>query len=169
MHVGWFSFRLYQENQMPTKPLIEPRKLGPIRVNVMPRKNYKYRRMVQRLPEEMTMLISNLDKECTVLEHNAGSMGWDVRFEIDETELIMYYDRGATWVEKEPGGEKKTFVPPKKKWWNSPMKELAKLLNQEFSFPSINQPGSKEANNSVEPILVSRLKKFRHTFEEKTR
>lgn len=99
----------------------------------MQRKNYKYRRMVERLPEQMQDLMANLDHECFIQKHHAGTWGWSVAFLIESTEMMMRYDRGAIWIEKDPKGENTSFAPLKKRWWNSPIRDLAKQLNQEFA------------------------------------
>ncbi len=46
----------------------------------MQKNNSKYRRMVERLPEEMKALMRHVDHECVILAHHAGSMGWHVDF-----------------------------------------------------------------------------------------
>jgi len=89
--------------------------------------------MVERLPEQMQDLMVYLDRECVILKHHAGTWGWSVDFQIEETELIMRYERGALWVEKNPEGEGESFALPKKRLFNSPIKDLARQLNREFA------------------------------------
>jgi len=96
-------------------------------------KNSKYRRMVNRLPEQMQEFIRHVNHECVILEHHAGSMGWSVDFQINDVPLVMIYDRGSIIVVKDPQGEDKNLFPEGKHWTNVTMQDLAAKVNEEFA------------------------------------
>ncbi len=101
--------------------------------NVMHKDNHQYRRMVERLPEEMKILMKHLNHECVVLAHRAGSMGWSVDFQIKSTCLSLIYDRGSLVVVKEPGKAEKSLFPKCKDIFSVTIEDLANEVNKEFA------------------------------------
>jgi len=96
-------------------------------------KNYKYRRLVERLPEQMKELMRYIEHECTILAHHSGSMGWNVDFRIHNIELSLVYDRGSLIVVKDPHGEDKSLFPEGKNWSDVTLKDLGDEINKEFA------------------------------------
>ena len=68
--------------------------------------NHRYRRMLNRLPNEMKELMKYVNHECLVLTHNAGSMGWSVDFHL---------------------------LPKNKDMFSITIEDLAKEINNEFA------------------------------------
>ena len=66
--------------------------------------NSKYRRKVDRLPEEMKMLMELINNECFVDEYHSGSVGWHVKFQIEKTNFTLIYDRGCLEIVKDNNG-----------------------------------------------------------------
>ena len=101
--------------------------------DVMHEMNSKYKRMVERLPDQMKELMANLNHECTILAHHAGSMGWSVEFQIEKTSLALIYDRGSLVVIKEPNGEEKNLFPRDKDMFSITVNDLADEIDKEFA------------------------------------
>ena len=95
--------------------------------------NHRYRRMLNRLPNEMKELMKYVNHECLVLTHNAGSMGWSVDFQINKTNFSLIYDRGLLAVKKEPGEAEKNLLPKNKDMFSITIEDLAKEINNEFA------------------------------------
>ena len=101
--------------------------------NVMQKNDSKYRRMLERLPEQMKELMRHVHHECVILEHHAGSMGWHVDFQIGNTDLSLIYDRGSLVVIKDPTGEEKNLFPEGKDWTEVSMQDLVDEVKKEFA------------------------------------
>jgi len=99
----------------------------------MHKDNHKYRRLVDRLPEEMKTLMKHVNHECIVLAHHAGSMGWSVDFQIKNTNLSLIYDRGSLVVIKEPGRNEKSLFPKDKDMLSVTVEDLANEVNKELA------------------------------------
>jgi hypothetical protein len=89
--------------------------------------------MLDRLPDEMKVLMKHVNHECTVLAHHAGSMGWSVDFQIKNTNLSLIYERGSLVVTKEPGGAEKSLFPKDKDMFSVTMEDLSNEVNKEFA------------------------------------
>jgi hypothetical protein len=90
--------------------------------------------MLDRLPDEMKVLMQHVNHECNVLAHHAGSMGWSVDFQIKNTNLSLIYDRGLLVVKKDPGGSEKNLIPKNKDMFSVTMEDLANEVNNEFAY-----------------------------------
>ena len=87
--------------------------------------------MVGRLPEEMKTLMSLCAREVVILAHHAGSTGWSVDFQIDESSFRLEYDRGFLVVVKDPAGEARTLAPEKGTWFSDSLQGLAEQIDRE--------------------------------------
>jgi hypothetical protein len=97
----------------------------------MPHNNHKYRRMLRRLPDQMTTLIGLCNRDVVVMSHHAGSMGWRVDFRIEETDFRLEYDRGFLVVVKDPEGEAKVIGPDKGTWSSESLAGLAAAIMED--------------------------------------
>jgi len=88
--------------------------------------------MLDRLPVEMKVLMKQVNHECIVLAHHAGSMAWSVDFQIKNTNLSLIYDRGLLAVTKETGEAVKNLFPKDKDIFNVTMEDLANEVNNEL-------------------------------------
>lgn len=94
--------------------------------------NHKYRRLVDRLPEEMKTLMKHINHECTILAYHAGSMHWSVDFEVKGTRMSLVYERGAMVVLTGTGKMQRSLIPPGKDVLSVSVKDLAREINREF-------------------------------------
>ena len=95
--------------------------------------NHRYRRLLDRLPLEMKVLMRYINQECIVLAHHAGSMAWSVDFQIKSTNLSLVYDRGSLAITKETGETQKHLFPKEKDMLSVTMEDLAIEVNNEFA------------------------------------
>ena len=98
----------------------------------MHKNNHKYRRMVDRLPDEMKQLMQHLDHECVVLAHHAGGAAWKVDFQIKKNNLYLAYDRGYLEVMLETETELRSLSPKNIDEFKVTIEDLANEVNQEF-------------------------------------
>ena len=102
-----------------------------VMVAVMPNANHKYRRLVSRLPDQMKMLMELCGQDVVVVAHQAGSMAWNVDFQINATDFQLQYDRGVLVVIKDPAGEAKVLGPKEGTSAGDSMSELAAAIVKE--------------------------------------